>query len=232
MQRRILLAMSLGVGLIGGTASAAGDPEEGARAFRSCAACHALRPGEHRTGPSLAGIVGRTAGTVEGFRRYSPALQKAEVVWTEDMLDAWLADPQAVIPGNRMTFPGIADAQARADLIAYLETATEPVAVDAGPGGTMGGMMGAREPADLRQEIGPNNRITAIRYCEDTYTVEVETGDAHPFWEFNLRFKTDSSGRGPEPGRPVLIPSGMMGDRAFVVFAAPGEITPFIQAGC
>lgn len=225
-------AMSLGAGLIGADASAAGDPEEGARVFSSCAACHALQPGEHRTGPSLAGIMGQKAGTIAGFTRYSPALKEADVVWTEGSLDAWLADPQAVIPGNRMTFPGIADAQARADLIAYLEAATEGEVAEAAPGGAMGGMMGTGEPADLRHDVGPNNRITAIRYCEDTYTVEVETGEAHQFWEFNLRFKTDSSARGPEAGQAVLIPAGMMGDRASVVFAAPGEITPYIRAGC
>lgn len=227
-----LSAVGLGIGLIAGSVAAAGDPEAGARAFRACAACHSLQPGEHRTGPSLAGVLGRDAGTVDGFTRYSPALAAADLVWTAETLDAWLADPQAVVPGNRMTFPGIADAQARADLIAWLGTASEDPAADTGPGGAMGGMMGAGEPADLRRDMGPNNRITAIRYCEDSYTVEVEAGDAHQFWEFNLRFKTDSSTRGPEPGQPVLIPAGMMGDRAFVVFAAPGEITPFIQVEC
>lgn len=226
--RFITPAATLAAALLGEASFAAGDPDEGARLFRSCAACHSLQPGEHRTGPSLAGIVGRPAGTVEGFARYSSALKDAELVWTEDSLDAWLADPKELIPGNRMTFPGIADAQTRADLIAYLEAAT----AEAPPEPRPGGMMGASEPADLREDVGPNNRIAAIRYCADTYTVEVESGDAHQFWEFNLRFKTDSSERGPEPGQPVLIPAGMMGDRAFVVFAAPGEITPFIRSEC
>jgi hypothetical protein len=63
---------------------------------------------------SAAGRDGR-----KGFTRYSPALAAAEVVWTEQSLDVWLADPQGVIPSNRMTFPDIADRQARADLIAY-----------------------------------------------------------------------------------------------------------------
>jgi cytochrome c len=53
-----------------------------------------------------------------------------------------------------------------------------------------------------------------------------------PFWEFNLRFKTDSSDKGPEPGHPVLIPASMMGDRAFVIFAAPEEISGFIESKC
>jgi cytochrome c len=93
-------------------------------------------------------------------------------------------------------------------------------------------MMGAQEMADLRHDVGPNNRINAIRHCSDTYTVTVESGAAHQFWEFNLRFKTDSSARGPKPAHPVLIPASMMGDRAFVIFAAPAEISPFIEARC
>jgi cytochrome c len=96
----------------------------------------------------------------------------------------------------------------------------------------LGGMMAPPQLLDLRREVGPNNRITSIRYCGDTYTVDVETGESHPFWEFNLRFKTDSSDKGPEAGHPVLIPASMMGDRAFVVFAAPEEISRLIEAKC
>lgn len=211
-------------------ADAAGDPQAGAQGFRMCAACHTLEPGAHRTGPSLAGVFGRKAGTAEGFHRYSDALRSADLVWREDTLNAFLADPQALLPGNRMTFPGIADAQARADVIAYLQATTAGGAQ--GQAGEQGGMMAAPQLLDLRREIGPNNRITSIRYCGDTYTVGVETGESHPFWEFNLRFKTDSSDKGPEAGHPVLIPASMMGDRAFVIFAAPEEISRFIESKC
>jgi cytochrome c len=93
-------------------------------------------------------------------------------------------------------------------------------------------MMAPAELIDLRREVGPNNRITSIRYRGDTYTVGVESGESHPFWEFNLRFKTDSSDKGPEPGHPVLIPASMMGDRAFVIFAAPEEISASIESKC
>ena len=211
-------------------ADAAGDPEAGAQVFRTCAACHTLEPGAHRTGPSLAGVLGRKAGTAEGFQRYSDALRSADLVWREEALDRFLADPQAFLPGNRMTFPGIRDAQARADVIAYLQTATAAGA--RAEAGEQGGMMAPPQLIDLRREIGPNNRITSIRYCDDTYTVDVESGESHPFWEFNLRFKTDSSDKGPEPGFPVLIPASMMGDRAFVIFAAPEEVSGFIQSKC
>jgi cytochrome c len=209
-------------------AASAGDPAEGARLFRACAACHSLEPGQHRTGPSLAGVFGRKAGTAEGFRRYSPALKAAEVVWNEVTLDAWIADPQALIPGNRMAFRGLPDAQARADLLAYLAQA-EPQTAEAPRGGGMMGM-GADMP-DLKT-LGPEHQVTAIRHCGDTYDVATADGTNEPYWEFNLRFKTDGSELGPAPGKPVIVGAGMMGDRASVVFASPTEISPFILEEC
>ena len=229
-RRRSLPLIALLIVAASRPVQAAGDPEAGARVFRTCAACHTLEPGAHRTGPSLAGVFERKAGTAEGFHRYSDALRSAGLVWREDALNEFLADPQAFLPGNRMTFPGIPDAQARADVIAYLQTATAGQAQ--AEAGDQGGMMAAPQLLDLRREVGPNNRITSIRYCGDTYTVGVESGESHPFWEFNLRFKTDSSDKGPQPGHPVLIPASMMGDRAFVIFAAPEEISGFIESRC
>jgi cytochrome c len=211
-------------------ADAAGDPQAGAQVFRTCAACHTLEPGADRTGPSLAGVFGRKAGTAEDFHRYSDALRSADLVWRQETLNGFLADPQAFLPGNRMTFRGIADAQGRADVIAYLQSASGGEAQ--AQAGEQGGMMAAPRLMDLRREVGPNNRITSIRYCGDTYTVGVESGESRPFWEFNLRFKTDSSDKGPQPGHPVLIPASMMGDPAFVIFAAPEEISGLIESKC
>ena len=207
-----------------GAGAASGDPERGAQLFRSCLACHSLSPGEHRTGPSLAGMLGRRAGTAGGFTRYSPALQEADVIWTEATLDAWLADPQGVIPGNRMTFPGIDDEQARADLIAYLEAAADAPETPQDAGSQA-------EMPDLKQ-LGPGHQIESIRYCGDTYHVTTADGQTTPFWEFNLRFKTDASDRGPHPAEPALLPASMMGDRAFVIFADPAEISAFIEKRC
>jgi cytochrome c len=221
---------ALTLSLASQAAHADGDLQAGARLFQACGACHALAPHEQRTGPSLAGLWGRKAGTVESFHRYSPALESSGVTWNAETLDPWLADPQRFIPGNRMTFRGMDDAQARADLIAYLQSATAEDA-PAQPA-ERGGMMAAPQLTDLRREVGPNNRITSIRHCGDTYTVAVETGEAWPFWEFNLRFKTDSSDKGPQPRQPVLLPASMMGDRAFVIFAAPQEISAFIESRC
>lgn len=231
----IMSAVVAGVSaMIGGAVAAEGDPERGAQAFRPCAACHSLEPGKHRTGPSLAGIWGKKAGTVQDFNRYSSALKSAEVTWNEDTLDAWLADPAAFVPNSRMTFPGMADEQARADLIAYLEAATAEGGTPqegAGQGGMMGGGMAGSDMPDLKA-AGPEQQVTAIRYCSDSYYITTAAGETHPFWEFNLRFKTDSSESGPRPGHAALQPAGMMGDRASVIFADPKEISSFIKKGC
>ena len=214
---------------ITGAVAQQGDAEAGARAYRACAACHSLVPGRHLTGPSLAGIWGRKAGTVEGFTRYSVPLESAGVTWSEKSLDAWLAAPQAVVPGNRMTFRGVGDPRVRADLIAFLKTvgaggaAATPARRRDGPG----------SPAmpDLRS-LDAQRRVVAIRYCGDTYRVTTASGADLPIWEFNLRFKTDSSDKGPRKGRPALLRASMMGDRAFVIFADPGEISGFIRKRC
>lgn len=127
--------------LLADTAVAAGDPGRGARDFQACMACHSVKPGEHSTGPSLANLWNRKAGTAEGFPRYSPVLKDANVEWNENNLDKWLSAPQQFIPGTSMTFQGIRDAQERADVIAYLKAVSENMA-PAIP--QQGGMMGMR----------------------------------------------------------------------------------------
>lgn len=117
---RILPLVIVGSILMPVTGRAEGDWRRGKREFLRCATCHAAESAEHRNGPSLATVYGRTAGTVEGFGRYSDALKRAGVVWTEEALDAWLRNPKAVVPGNSMVMPGIAAVQVRLDLIAYL----------------------------------------------------------------------------------------------------------------
>jgi cytochrome c len=101
--------------------AAAQDAGRGKAVFEQCAACHALESGHNETGPYLKGIVGRKSASIDDFI-YSPAMRRANVNWTPDLLDAFLKDPQAPpFRGNRMPFAGIPDAQARADLIAYLQ---------------------------------------------------------------------------------------------------------------
>lgn len=106
-------------------ASAAGDAVNGEKIFKRCAACHAVgAEARNRVGPQLNDIVGRVAGTVEGFN-YSKAMVEAGaggIVWSDETLDAYLADPRGYIAGNRMSFAGLSKAEERADVIAYLKT--------------------------------------------------------------------------------------------------------------
>ena len=207
--------------------SAGGDPVAGAQQFGACAACHSFEPGRNCIGPSLAGIPGRNAGTAGGFCRYWQTLKDSSTVWDEQTLDAWLTDPRAFLPGTRMVFRGVPDPQARADLIAYLAQAGPQ-----GPAQQPDGMgMAGGELPDLKR-IGAENRVTAIRHCADGYDVTTADGATATFWETNLRFKTDSSDRGPERGKPVIVGAGMVGDRASVIFAAPEEISAYIVPGC
>lgn len=211
-------------------ARSAGDPARGATTFRACAACHSTIPGEHMTGPSLANIWGRKAGTVEGFHRYSEAMGHVDFLWNEQNLDRWLADPEALIPGTSMTFPGLGDAKARQNVIAYLKAVSEKAPpVQQGGGGMMMNMQ--RGKANLK-EAPAEGKVTALSHCGDTYTVRTADGKVNKVWEFNLRFKTDSSALGPQPGKPVIVGAGMQGDRASIVFASPGEISAFVRTEC
>jgi cytochrome c len=97
-------------------------------------------------------------------------------------------------------------------------------------GGT-GGMMGGGQVPNLKK-LDPSDRVQAITYCKDTYTVTTANGETHKFWERNLRLKTDASSDGPEKSAPALVAAGMMGDRADVIFAEPNEISPFITVKC
>ena len=139
-----------------------------------------------------------------------------------------------------MTFAGIKDVRQRADLLAFLKEATGPgasVAQQGAPmgggsmGGTMTGMMGGGQVPNLKR-LDPAERVQEISYCNDTYTISTADGQTRKFWERNLRLKTDASGNGPEKNTPALVPAGMMGDRADVIFADPSEISARIAAKC
>ena len=102
-------------------ADVTGDPVAGKRLFVQCQACHSLKEGENRVGPSLYNIVGLKAGHLEDFR-YSDSNKSSGIIWTEETLFDYLKNPRAMVPGTTMAFAGIADPQKRADLIAFLKT--------------------------------------------------------------------------------------------------------------
>lgn len=98
---------------------AGGDRQRGQRAYEArCGACHSVDA--DRVGPRHAGVLGRRAGSVPGFD-YSPALRGSTLVWSAETLERWLADPEALIPGQRMGYR-LGDAAQRADIVAYLAT--------------------------------------------------------------------------------------------------------------
>jgi cytochrome c len=212
-----------------------GDVARGRQDFRACAPCHSLEADRNMTGPSLAGLWGRKAGSLPSFDRYSDALKSSGIIWDDRSLDGWLTDPERMVPDNDMPFEGIKDARVRADLLAFLKEATKPgaapqMAQQGGMGG-MGGMMGGGHDPNLKS-LEPAKRVKAITYCRDTYRVTTADGKTRPIWERNLRFRTDSSQDGPEKGAPAITPAGMMGDRAAVIFATPEEITRMIESRC
>ena len=122
--RIVLAALGLTMGVLGlGTASYAQDADKGSKVFKKCMACHAIDD-KNKIGPSLKGIVGRKAATVEGFKYSDAMLAKAAegLIWDEATLTAYLPDPKKFVPGTKMAFPGLKNPEDAANLIAFLKT--------------------------------------------------------------------------------------------------------------
>lgn len=113
------------VGLSLCTASLAwadGSAETGQDLFKhKCGTCHSVEAGKNRVGPSLAGVVGRKAASIETFS-YSAAMKSSGLTWDPATLDSYLINPRAKVPGTKMTFAGLPQANDRSDIIAYLST--------------------------------------------------------------------------------------------------------------
>lgn len=111
-------------------AQAGGDVARGQQLYEArCGGCHSVAA--DRIGPRHAGVFGRRAGSVAGYD-YSPALQRAGIVWDARTLERWLADPEALLPGQRMGYR-LMDAAERAEVIAYLATLAAPPAPPSPP---------------------------------------------------------------------------------------------------
>ena len=110
----IVTAMLLAIG-----PARAGDAERGRELYEArCTGCHSIEA--NRVGPMHRGVFGRKAGSVAGFA-YSPAVKASNIIWSDDTLDRWLTNPQALISGQRMNFT-VGEAPDRADIIAYLKS--------------------------------------------------------------------------------------------------------------
>jgi cytochrome c len=119
-----LVAIALALIAAPMTAHADGDVEKGEKVFRKCKACHVADEAKNKVGPSLQNLIGRTAGTIEGFK-YSDAMKTAGeggLAWTEENIDKYMVDPKGFIPKNKMAFIGLKKEDDRADVIAYLKT--------------------------------------------------------------------------------------------------------------
>ena len=128
MKTRILRATrALSVAVLGAlvamTAPALADEpaELGAKVFRKCAACHSPKADVKKVGPSLHGVFGRPAGSLEGYA-YSAAMKQSGITWDEATLDAYLTNPAKAIPGTKMTFTGLRSEEDRKTVIAYLQS--------------------------------------------------------------------------------------------------------------
>ena len=119
----ILAAVFAALALSAGNASAA-DAAKGKKVYNKCKACHALKAGKNKVGPTLHGVFGRKAAAVPGFK-YSKAMKASGVTWDEESLRAYLKKPRKFIKGTRMAFAGIKKKKQMDNLIAYLKEATK-----------------------------------------------------------------------------------------------------------
>ncbi len=114
------LALAFAAAFSSGAALAQGDAAAGEKVFKKCKTCHSFDPGKRKLGPHLKGVVGRKAGSVEGFK-YSKATAGSDITWDEASLDEFLKKPKAFLKGTKMSFGGLKKDDQRADVIAYLK---------------------------------------------------------------------------------------------------------------
>jgi len=127
MRKLLALGSFLALVPIAGARAQAGDPEAGRRVFNQCTACHTINQGgPNRVGPNLHGVIGRKAGSIEGFRYSANLKQLGEGghVWNEETLRPYLQNPKAVAPQGIMAFPGLRNEQQLNDVIAYVKQAS------------------------------------------------------------------------------------------------------------
>src|SRR5262249_49108703 len=143
-----------------------GDAAAGRQVFRKCQACHSMEPGKNMLGPSLAGLLGRKAGSESAYN-YSSAMKQATITWDAKTLDAYLADPQKSVPGNKMPFPGLKTDHDRADIIAFLAASTGAQAATPAPQ-----TGAAQSPPPPKAQEPPRTPGPSVAYLPDArYTL-------------------------------------------------------------
>ena len=124
MQKNTLILIGTAIALSLSANMATADTAAGQAVFKKCHVCHSAEPGKKKVGPSLYGVVGRTPGTLEGYK-YSTSMidfGKTGAVWDAATLDTYLTKPRATVTKTKMIFPGLKKEADRTAVIAYLES--------------------------------------------------------------------------------------------------------------
>ncbi len=121
MTRLLIMSLPLALfALVAASSSARADDPGEAVFKKNCALCHTVEAGKNKIGPSLAGVVGRKAGSVAGYT-YTDANKNSGDTWDEATLEIYLQDPRKFVPGTKMVFAGLKNADDRKAVIAYLK---------------------------------------------------------------------------------------------------------------
>ena len=123
MKKLFMITAALGV--LAAAPTMAGDIKAGEKVFKKCTACHVVDKEKNKTGPHLVNIMGRTAGSLESYKKYSKALKESGIVWNEETLDGYLENPKKYIKGTKMAFGGLKKEKDRENVIAYLKSFSE-----------------------------------------------------------------------------------------------------------
>jgi nitrite reductase (NO-forming) len=150
--------------------AAIGDVAAGKLVFRKCQACHSLERGKNGLGPSLAGLIGKKASDVPNYN-YSQAMKGSNLTWDVATLDAYLSDPQKLVPGNKMPFPGLKTENERNAVIAFLTSTSVPGPATPAPAATNTPTpAAAMPPASANQSA--SSYVPGLRYTLRTGIAE------------------------------------------------------------
>ena len=118
--RRATVARAVGLALVSSGPVLAADIKAGEKVFKKCKACHYADREKHKTGPHLVNLIGRTAGSLEDYKKYSKAMKASGIVWNEETLTDYLRAPKKYIKGTKMAFVGLKKDADIENVIAYL----------------------------------------------------------------------------------------------------------------
>jgi cytochrome c len=193
-----------------GEALAAADAAKGETVFAACRACHTIEEGGgSMIGPNLWGVVGRPVAHVDGFN-YSEPLKAYGGTWQVDRLDAFLADPQAVVPGSLMVFPGVKNSADRANLIAYLnQNSPSPLSLADAPGASAAAAAPGEDVRDYGVLIDAPGVEKTFAYCTACHSemIVAQQGKTRRHWADLLEWMVEEQGMTPieEPDLTIIL---------------------------